>query len=303
MKEDRRCQNASNKTAASSLAALYDSHGFVGPIEILSRDEANHALQAFHEWTESLTDQQVKGDLRFKMHLFLPFVNRIVRHPKLVEAVQQVLQTKHVLLWSCDFNVKEPNTEMRFSPHQDATYAGLSPADQCVTAWVALSHPVGEEQGCLRFKKESHKQGQLPHVKQPSDVHNMLSRRQHVADPFKEKEWVAVPLRGGEATLHQFFTIHQSGPNRSTQPRVGLAIRYMAASVIQTGKVRETVTLISGSLQHDGFDLEPDLPLDNPTEAEIRIGKEAHAEAMRREAANYFDGADTSAYDESINKD
>jgi hypothetical protein len=77
----------------------------------------------------------------------------------------------------------------------------------------------------------------------------------------------------------------------------------MAASVVQTGRVRETVTLISGSLQHDGFDLEPNLPLQNPAEVDIRIGKDAHAEAMRREAANYFDGADTSAYDESINKD
>ena len=291
------CQNTSNMAAAPSLAAMYDSDGFVSPIEILSRDEANSALQAFHECTEVLTDQQVKGDLRFKMHLFLPFVNRIVRHPKLVEAVQQVLQTKHVLLWTCDFNVKGSNTEMHFLLHQDATYPRLSPADQCVTAWVALLHPAGEEEGCLCFKKRSQKQGQLPHVEQPSDVYNMLSRRQHVVDPFRKKERIAVPLMGGEATLHQFFTVHQSGPNRSTQSRVGLAIRYMAVSVVQTGKVRETVTLISGSLQHDGFYLQPDLLLDSPTETEIRIGRGAHAEAMWREATNYFDGADISAYD------
>ena len=237
MNEEGPCPNTSDMAAASSLAAMYDSDGFVGPIEILSQDEANHALQAFHEWTESLTDQQAKGDLRFKMHLFLPFVNRIVRHPKLVEAVQQVPQTKHVLLWSCDFNVKGPNTKMHFSPHQDVAYAGLPPADQCISAWVALSHPVGGEQGCLCFKKGSHKQGQLPHVEQPYEVYNMLSRRQHVADPFKEKEWFAILLRGGQATLHQFFTVHQSRPNQSTQSHVGLAIRYMAASVVQTGKV------------------------------------------------------------------
>jgi ectoine hydroxylase-related dioxygenase (phytanoyl-CoA dioxygenase family) len=220
-----------------------------------------------------------------------------------VEAVQQVLKSTHVLLWSCDFNVKQPNTKMCFPPHQDATYAGLLPADQCVTAWVALSDPVGEEEGCLCFWEASHKKGQLSHTEQPTDVHNMLSRGQHVEDPLKEKDCVAVALRGGEATLHNFYTVHRSGPNRSTLPRVGLAIRYMAASVVQTGKVRETVTLISGSPQHDGFDLEPNLPLQNPTEVDVRIGKDAHAEAMRREAANYFDGAAISAYDESINKD
>jgi hypothetical protein len=71
----------------------------------------------------------------------------------------------------------------------------------------------------------------------------------------------------------------------------------MAASVTQTGFVRESVTLISGRPEHEGFDLEPILPL-FPTDDDMQRGKEAHAEAMRREVASYFDGSSTTkAYD------
>jgi hypothetical protein len=61
------------------------------------------------------------------------------------------------------------------------------------------------------------------------------------------------------------------------------------------GKTRETVTLISGTLQHDEFDLEPIFPLD-PTVTDIEIGRKAHAEAMQREADNYVDGMNASTY-------
>jgi hypothetical protein len=72
----------------------------------------------------------------------------------------------------------------------------------------------------------------------------------------------------------------------------------MTASVRQTGTIKESVTLISGSFQHDGFDVEPILP-EYPTCEEVNLGREAHAEAMRREAANYFQSSvQTSTYDE-----
>jgi len=73
-------------------------------------------------------------------------------------------------------------------------------------------------------------------------------------------------------------------------------MRYMAASVKQRGPVRESVTLVSGELVHDGFDLEPILP-QNPTQADIERGKQAHADAMQREAQNYFQGTDQTQYD------
>lgn len=295
-KNDEGNGGAPNKSS-SSIAQQFQDDGVVGPLTILSQQEAQEAYQQYMEWISTLPQQQLAGDARFKSHLYLFFVNRIARHPTLVKAVQEALQTSNILLWSSDFNVKLPNSPQCFEPHQDSTYAGLQPASSCLTAWIALSSdPVGIEQGCLSFWKGSHTQGQLPHVENVNNTTNMLSRRQQLSSPLDHpNDCIAIPLHGGQATLHSFFTVHASGPNVSSKPRVGLALRYMDANVRQVGTTRECVTLISGSIQHDGFDLEPILP-ENPTPHDIEKGKEAHAEAMKREAANYFDGTNTTSY-------
>ena len=151
----------------------------------------------------------------------------------------------------------------------------------------------------MKFFKSSHEGGQVPHVEETSTTDNLLSRGQFIENPPHEKP-LPIQLRGGQATLHHFHMIHQSGHNLSDSNRIGLAVRYMAASVKQTGKIRESVTLISGQHEHDGFDLEPILP-SFPSKEDVRRGKEAHADAMRREAANYFEGTSTaSAYDELL---
>ena len=324
----------------------FEANGFAGPISGLSRDEAR---AAFIQATECANINQnriisntydtgdggdgslLQGNQRFKVHLFLSEINHIARHPAVLQAVREALQTPHIALWSSDINIKEPHSQQYFSAHQDATYTGLYPANQCLTVWVALSDPVGTDEGCMSFLRESHKAGQLPHVENhgsddaqgDSQVNgekgtNLLSRGQRVqldasTDGTKLDDWVAIPLRAGEFTMHHFHTIHKSGYNQHpTQPRVGLALRYMAACVRQTG-LRESITWMEGADDHETtrsaneeqrkdleryFDLEPVLPV-NPSEEDLEIGREAHSEAMRREAANYFhDSAAVKAYDE-----
>jgi len=264
----------------------------------------------------SLPDAKLAGDLRFRPHLHLPFINDIVHNERIVSSVQAVLDTPNVLLWSSDFNVKGEQSSGIFSLHQDATYTGLSPAELGVTVWLAVSDNVNEESGCMTFVEGSHVFGQLPHIEGNSEdgsisnecdcesnTHNMLSRKQRVtlderADMGRN---VVASLRAGQASLHHFHLLHKSGPNNSTQPRIGLALRYIAASVKQTKPTREAVTLVSGTLEHDGFDLEPALPLEfNATGNDIEKGRAAHQDSMRRERANYFDTANTvKAYDQS----
>jgi len=320
-----------DNSSCFSLRDEYEEHGFVGPIDVLTRQAAAAMLQEFQEWRQTLPEQTVAGNVRFKPHLFLPFCNRMVRHPALIAAVQQVLLSNNnnnnnssqdddsntILCWSSDFNIKPAHSPQYFSPHQDSTYAGLEPADQVVTAWVALSDPVAQSDGCLQFWPGSHRMGQLAHTEDTSsdrDPNNLLSRGQRCnVDDLGEPK--AVELRGGQASLHHFYAVHQSGPNRSpnNQDRIGLAIRYMTARVRQTGTAaRESVTWIAGqrieTLDNSnsfGFDVEPILPLDAPTAADVERGRRAHAVAVQREAANYFastcsaaDGPRLSAYDQ-----
>ena len=150
------------------------------------------------------------------------------------------------------------------------------------------------------FWPKSHLSGQQPHIEEPRrDTNNMLSRGQRVDDALVQayQPFVA-ELTAGEASLHHFHLVHKSGPNRGNTPRVGLAMRYIAADVRQTGRVREFVTLVRGAMQHDGFDLEPELPL-HATAEQCVEGLAAHAVAMARETQNYFDTAKVAKrYDE-----
>lgn len=300
----------------------FQENGFAS-CPIISTEEARNALDQIEEYwkaSSSPGNLSIRGNDRFKIHLFLSRVNQIVHHPALLQAVRQALQTPHIALWSSDLNIKKPNSRQYFSAHQDATYTGLQLADQCVTVWLALSDPVGLQEGCLSFLKGSHKHGQLPHVEElattttattSEENTNMLSRGQRVlykANDYSPEDWVAIPLRAGEATLHHFHTIHQSGHDQHpTQSRVGLALRYMSQSVRQTGPIREYITWIDSDSDTTStaankeeendkrrrkaleqfFDLEPRLSA-NPTPEEVEAGRQAHEEAMRREASNYF---------------
>jgi ectoine hydroxylase-related dioxygenase (phytanoyl-CoA dioxygenase family) len=316
------------------LVDEYLRDGVVGPIDVLTVEEATqmkdeflldvnnvwNSAQATNKNSQDQEPQQgpqiyhQNNNFWFKAHLFVPFVNHIVRHPKLVKAVQTVLQSNDIRCWSCDFNVRYRNANTIIAPHQDATYAGLYPAQHVVTAWIALSDPVTVYNGGLLFFKSSHLMGQLPHIcdgdgssmdtnyeniNQEKNLRNILSRSQRCAIPNLSPETddsstsaTSIPLRAGQATLHHFYTVHSSGQNLSSdEPRIGLAVRYMTAAVRRRHcHVKEMITWISGctDIVHDDcFDWEPILP-EFPTSDDIERGKLAHAVAMEREMANYF---------------
>lgn len=275
----------------------YANDGFLTPLRVVSLDEARAALEEVEAFAATRApDGVLRGDDRFKPHLHLPRVNQLVRHPTVLRAVRACLGGPDVVLWSSDLNVKRPGDGGFFSDHQDATYTGLEPAAQGCTVWLALSDPVDAAHGCMVFKPGSHLRGQLPHVEEPAPD-NLLSRGQRVAQlPPPRGPDVQAALRAGEASIHHFHLVHRSAPNRGSRTRTGLAMRFVAANVRQTGSCRECVTVFGDSRPHESFDVEPTLPPD-PDDAEIAAGQRHHADAMRREKANYFrDSAASTAY-------
>lgn len=269
--------------------------GFAAPLPVLSSEEAARALSDLERYEAMQPEGRLTGDSRFKLHLLLPWAARLVRHPALLEAARAALGTADVLAWSCDVNDKAPGAGTFASPHQDSTYARLTPADQSLTAWLALSD-APREAGCLEFACGSHLHGQLPHDEATGAAHNMLAFGQTVrwsdssggsAEGGHGTRNVAAPLKAGEASLHFFRTVHWSAPNASARRRCGLAIRYVAATVGRSEGVRsrELATLVCGVYDpaRGAFDLEPE-PVAELGAAE----RAAHAEAMTRERENYF---------------
>ena len=62
-----------------------------------------------------------------------------------------------------------------------------------------------------------------------------------------EAEAVDACLQPGEASIHHIKLVHGSGLNESDSRRIGIAFRYMAASVEQNLAKRDSVTLVSGA--------------------------------------------------------
>src|ERR1700720_1484109 len=114
----------------------FHEQGFVSPIRVMSDAEAlgyRSRLERF----ERETGGSLSGHLRHKSHLLFTWLNDLVRHPRILDAVEDVVGP-NILCWGTSFFIKEPRNPAFVSWHQDSTYWGLDPAD-VVTAWVALT--------------------------------------------------------------------------------------------------------------------------------------------------------------------
>ena len=156
-------------------------------------------------------------------------LDRIVHDSRILDAVEDVIGPNILAAGSTLF-IKEPDSQGFISWHQDARYAGMEPHNW-VTGWLAISN-VTEENGCMQMIPGSH----IPPLRDHVDTYgedNLLTRGQTV-EGIDESKAVTVPLRPGQFSLHHPRIVHGSGPNRSTERRIGFALQsYIATDVKQ----------------------------------------------------------------------
>jgi ectoine hydroxylase-related dioxygenase (phytanoyl-CoA dioxygenase family) len=247
----------------------YRDRGYVSPLRACGGDAAL-AYRARLEAGERA--HGLPADQRRKLHLYLAWADELVRHPRILDAVEDLIGPDilvyHLTLW-----LKEPRTDAFVSWHQDSTYFGLSPAEH-VTAWVALS-PSSVQSGCVQVIPGSHQRGQLPHGIDKS-LANMFPTGQTVA-VGADAELDLLLLEPGQFSLHHTHLLHNSMPNRSDDRRIGLGISYIPTRCACSAKQRLTASLVRGSDRHGHFDLDP-RPAADYDPAALAV----HAEAMRR---------------------
>jgi ectoine hydroxylase-related dioxygenase (phytanoyl-CoA dioxygenase family) len=194
----------------------------------------------------------LRGDLRHKTHLLFPFLAELVRRPRILDAIEDVLGPD-ILCWSSNFFIKEAADPAFVSWHQDSTYWGLSSPD-VATAWVALT-PSNDANGAMAVVPGSHKLDQMPH-RDTFHRHNLLTRGQEIAVAVDEAKAVPLNLRPGEMSLHHVRLVHGSPPNPSPDRRIGFAIRYIPTSLYQL-EGTDSATLVRGEDRFGHFELEP----------------------------------------------
>jgi non-heme Fe2+,alpha-ketoglutarate-dependent halogenase len=250
----------------------YHRDGFVYPVPAFSRDEALGYRRKLEDFETRVGRQLAKG-FNFKPHLLFTWVDEIVHHKAVLDAVEDLIGAD-ILLFHLTAWPKPARDPAFVGWHQDATYFGLEPAVQ-VTAWVALSDaPI--ESGCMEVIPGSHRVGQHHHHETPSP-HNLLSRGQTISDELDRSRTEFMPVKAGEFSLHHTHLVHSSGPNRTSDRRVGLGISYIPTSVRCTSGTRLTAMLVRGADRYGNFD-----PERRPVEDYGAAEREFHEEAVRR---------------------
>ena len=238
----------------STIATAYAKDGYFFPYDVISETETAELLADLEAAEAEVADDRARlSMLRSYPAQLLPSFAGLIRHPRLIEAVSQIIGPD-LLVWSAGFFIKEAGSKSFVSWHQDLNYWGLD-GEQEVTAWVALT-PATVENGCMRFVPGSHGRKVVPHVDSFAPD-NLLTRGQEIAVEVDESSAVNVLLRAGQSSFHHGHMFHASGPNATRSRRAGIAIRYIAPSMRQVSGERLLVSLVSGKDEHRHFEVVP----------------------------------------------
>ena len=230
----------SRKSAGAGIlsAAEVDQYwrdGYLFPIPVLSTVEVEHyrrqmdVLIRRHGWP-------LDPRCRHKPHLHLHWVSELARHPRILDAVQDILGPD-LLLFNSWFFVKPANDASEIAWHRDSVY-GLVENDEGVTAWVALTDSTPEN-GCVQFAAGTHRDA-------ASTNGNEFLRGEAVAKAPEGRTAQAI-IFAGQMSLHHVRVIHASDGNRTAGMRAAVALRYLGGRT-EPRKQGQQATLVRGTL-------------------------------------------------------
>ncbi len=108
----------------------------------------------------------------------------------------------------------------------------------------------------MRVLPGSHRQELLPHD-DIYDPDNMLTRGQEISVDVDEEAAVTMALRPGQMSLHNVCLAHASGPNHSSDRRIGVSFHYMPTRSRQLVGEWDSAALVRGDDRYHHFAATP----------------------------------------------
>lgn len=227
------------KILSSEQVENYNSNGFLCPFDLCSTEQAA-ALHARFDAMEKTLGEEPQKRFRVKAHLPFPWLCDLISHPRLLDAVEDLIGP-NILCWGSSFFTKKAHDPRFISWHTDTFYYSFEPAET-LTAWFSFNDSTPES-GCVRYIPGSHRE-QVIHDFFP-DPDNLAGQGQ-TARGVDESKAVDAVLRAGQVVFHHESVIHGSRPNNSDHPRVGFSIHYCAPTVRETRFDDATAMLLRG---------------------------------------------------------
>ncbi|MDH7448109.1 glycosyltransferase [Aquimarina sp. 2201CG14-23] len=267
-----------NSNTEIAISKKYHQNGYYAPINVLSDDELNYYRKAFQNQKILLKDQ-IEHNRLVQLHLHFAWAYKLVTHPVILQYLEPILGP-NILVHGSTLFYKKPNNKKSVLWHQDGYFMKFS-SPKYVTAWVAFEDSV-QENGCLQVIPGS--QDRLyAHDSTPSE-NSVLPSGLTVIEKFNKEKAVDIELKAGEMSLHHVNIIHGSNPNISDKPRIGFAIRYIAAEVTQE-LYHHDVVIAKGTYNGNHYTVLEEPPkYDNHISVESQ--KKAHFEYSQKRNAH-----------------
>lgn len=213
--------------APGQLAAL-QSDGFLRVGPVITADELAEAREHVDRIVADRTARGERPEYAMAVHVLDPYFMRLATHPRLLDVLESVMGPDIVLI-SAHLLCKPPHDGHAVAWHQDGAFAPIEPMS-LVTLYLALDD-CDADNGGMSMLPGSHLQGPARHVVTRDGE---TTRKEIARDVLDAYPAVPLVLRAGECSLHLPWTIHGSGPNRSSRRRAALPLRYISGrSAIQ----------------------------------------------------------------------
>ncbi|MEM8923862.1 MAG: phytanoyl-CoA dioxygenase family protein [Actinomycetota bacterium] len=229
----------------------FRQRGYLAPLDLLTPNEAAEA-RAKLEAYEAETGGPIGGAERAGGHLLWPWVDQLMRHETLLDAVEDLIGPD-ILCWNSVFWIKEAGSPSYVGWHQDLEYWGLD-NDDLVNVWIALSN-ASDDAGAMSVIPGSHTE--LLDHDETYNADNMLTRGQELKIDVAEREVASMALDAGQMSMHSVRLAHGSGPNTTDDRRIGLSLQFMPTRTKQILVDWDFASLVRGTDDYGHFELAP----------------------------------------------
>jgi ectoine hydroxylase-related dioxygenase (phytanoyl-CoA dioxygenase family) len=241
------------KALTGEQVAAFHYNGFLYPIAALTPEEIAACVAGLERLEAELGSAVADADVKWRSHAYAhsPWFNDLIRHPRILDAVEDVIGPD-ILVWTSTFFIKEPGSKTFAAWHQDGAFFGLEPNEQ-VCAWVALSD-ASKEAGCMEMLSSKGAPRMYHHA--PMGLKHSINRAgQTIVEPFDKSHPTAMALKAGEFSLHHELAVHRSAPNHAAHRRIGIGLNYVPTHVRVNSPVRLKAMLVRGEDKYGNFDL------------------------------------------------
>jgi non-heme Fe2+,alpha-ketoglutarate-dependent halogenase len=266
--------------------ADYEELGFLHSIPILSEAEVAHYRAEVEKTCKAIGGRVTRLD---GVHLFFRWAWDLSSHPRLLDALEQVLGP-NIVLKSTRLFYKYGKTTSYVGWHQDGITERLEDG-RAPAIWLGLTRATVEN-GCLRVVPRSHRFTLLKHysnaeleplagaesaqVEGWSRVYGDELSGRITSVPTGFDEPFDLVMRPGEMSIHHPVTFHGSNPNLSTESRIGLSASYSAPELYD-GRGAVVWVRGDGAKHFPGFEI-----IDKPTTATFDEAVAAYCASNRQ---------------------